>query len=316
MALYRYERLQPEYSQLWAAMRVDKVSQAISEARHVIANKTRYQAVEATTGVPWFVIGCLHMREAAANFAGWLHNGDPMHRAGVPARTVHVPRDRPPNPSVSWEEGGYDALVTCERLNEIKDWCPERVAYAAELYNGFGYRNPTRNIPSPYLWGGTSVQKRGKFVADGKYDASEMDPQLGAMAVLKTIMEIDPDAHFANPVPVPEPAPTPVPLPAPVQPPADVPPLPAPRSPRADDTETEVKPLHKSRTMWGGIGGIMTTVISTVVGFFDKLDNPYTLTGFIALLGFAGVSGWLVISGRVNVQKVLAHLSLDDTDDA
>ena len=34
-----------------------------------------------------------------------------------------------------------------------------------ETFNGFGYRAPTRNIPSPYLVGGTSVQKRGKFTA-------------------------------------------------------------------------------------------------------------------------------------------------------
>jgi lysozyme family protein len=54
-----------------------------------------------------------------------------------------------------------------------------------ETFNGFGYRAPTRNIPSPYLVGGTSVQKRGKFTADSHYDPSVIDPQIGGLAILK-----------------------------------------------------------------------------------------------------------------------------------
>ena len=196
MAQYSFESLQEEYKRLWSQMKVIKVPEATQEARRVIGGKIRYKVVESRTGVPWFVVGCMHMRESGGRFDTWLHNGDPMKRNGVPVKTVHVPANRPPNPNVSWEEGAYDAIVVVEHLDLIKEWGPEHVAYANEKFNGFGYRRPSINIPSPYLWGGTNVQKRGKYVRDGVYDANTMDPQLGAMAVLKRVMELDPEAHF------------------------------------------------------------------------------------------------------------------------
>src|SRR5262245_57602353 len=162
---YALERLRPEYLSLWQRMEIlpARLSVASHAADRIIAGKARYQAVEAATGVPWFVIGCLHHRESNCNFNTYLGNGQPLNRV-----TTIVPRGRGPWPSV--EEGAFDALVTVENLNDIKDWGPEHIAYAAEKFNGFGYRHPSRNIPSPYLWGGTSVQKRGKFVRDGEYN--------------------------------------------------------------------------------------------------------------------------------------------------
>jgi hypothetical protein len=167
--------------------------------------------------------------------------------ATIEAPTVHQPAGRPPNPAVSWEEGAYDALVVCEQLDKLTDWGPERVAYAAEKFNGFGYRSPSRNIPSPYLWGETSMQQKGKFVEDDKYDPTVMDPQIGAMAVLKQMMALDPEVRFdaAKPSP-PEP---------PEIPPVDTPP---PPSPKAIDTESEVKPAAKSKTGLGrGLGMVV-----------------------------------------------------------
>lgn len=307
---YAYPRLKADYARLWAAATVIKTTEAISQAKHIIAAKARYSAVQAATGVPWFVVGALHMREISGSFSGWLHNGDPMRRQGVPVQTVHVPAHRPPDPTVDWERGAYDALVTCEGLNEFGGWCPELVAYAAEKFNGFGYRNPARNIPSPYLWGGTSVQKRGKFVEDRVYDASEMDPQLGVMAVLKVIMQIDPDARFADAAP--EPVPPPAPAPAQDDGEPDAPPR---LSPKAHDTETSTLDnwIRRSRTMWGNAVGYVTSVGTAVAAFFDKLDNPYRLAAFIALLAVITLAAWAVFSGRINAQKLIAHLAPDDT---
>src|SRR5690606_16196554 len=101
------------------------------------------------------------------------------------------PKNRPPNPHVSFEQGAYDALVTVKGFDKIKDWSIARIAYINESYNGFGYRHPSRNIPSPYLWAGTNRQKRGKFVADGVYDPKAWDNQIGVMAVLKAILETE-----------------------------------------------------------------------------------------------------------------------------
>lgn len=303
MPQYRYERLRGEYAALWAAMRVVKTNEAIAQAKRIIAGKARYRAVEAATGVPWFVVGALHLRESGGSFATWLHNGDPMRRADQCVRTVHVPAGRPPDPAVSWEEGARDALVVCEHLDEVEAWCPERVAYAAEQYNGFGYRNPRRNIPSPYLWGGTSVQRAGKFVRDGEYEAGELDPQIGVMAVLKVLLQIDPEARFEEAAQEPE---SPEPAPSPES-------APPPISPKARDTETRINPLRVSRTIWGGLASFASSISTAMAALFQRLHDPYTLAAFLALLAFAGFALWLVVSGRINAQGVIAHLAEDDT---
>jgi lysozyme family protein len=311
MALYAFESVRAGYADLWAKMTVTRVAEANVQARVIIANKARYKAVEARTRVKWFVIGCLHLREGGLpkegkpDFDAWLHNGDPMRdKSGKPIKTVHKPAGRPPNPSVPWEDGAYDALVVCEQLDKITDWGPERVAYAAEKFNGFGYRSPARNIPSPYLWGGTSVQKPGKFVKDGKYDATVMDLQIGAMAVLKQMMALDGEVRFnaAQPSP-PEP---------PEVPPLDAPP---PLSGKAIDTETEVKPIAKSKTVWGGVLAWLSGMSGAVAAFFEHLDNPYTLAAFVIIALMASVGGYLVIKGRVDVNKIVEHLSDDDTQE-
>lgn len=317
MAQYRFERLAGEYARLWAAMHVTQQAGADRQAGAIVAHKARYQAVEKTTGVPWFVVGCLHMRESGGRFDRWLHNGDRMHdRAGNPARTVQVPANRPPDPNVTWEQGAFDALIVCQHMGEIQSWCAERVAYAAEQYNGFGYRAPARNIPSPYLWGGTSVQQPGKFIADGKYDPRVMDPQIGVMAVLKAVMALDLDAVFPlgeNPYlsdGLKRQLEDDAPVPLPPDPP------PAPLSPRADDTESARPPLSRSRTIWGGLTSFVTTIGSAFVAFADKLHDPYILTGFLGLLGAGGFGLYLVVTGRINVQKLVAHLEVDDTGGA
>ena len=309
MARYSYETLREEYSRLWAGMMVTHVAQANIEARAIIGAKERYLKVEARTGVKWFVVGLLHVREAGLEhgkprFDRWLHNGDPMKdKQGRPTQTIHEPFHRPPDPKVSWEDGAYDALVVVERLDQIKDWGPERVAYASEKFNGFGYRSPSRNIPSPYLWGGTNIQKRGKFVEDGKYDKTVMDSQIGSMAVLKQLMVLDDDARFEESKPASPEVPVIVPVDA-----AE------PMSPRATDTDDEIKPLAKSKTIWGGIIGAMSGFGGTVAAFFQHLDNPYTLAAFVIIIIGIAVGAVLVIRGRIDVNKIVEHLTDDTTE--
>lgn len=306
MAQYSFASVRQGYTDLWNQMKVIKVDQARAQARRICSPsaKMRYQKVEATTGVPWFVVGCLHMRESNADFNTWLHNGDPMRRNGKPVQTVHVPANRPPDPNVSWEQGAYDALVTIEHLDQIKDWGPEHVAYAAEKFNGFGYRNPNRNIPSPYLWGGTSVQQRGKYVSDGKYDPNVMDTQIGAMAVLREIMELDVTAKFPPPQTQKEVITAAV----------DVATLPPPASPRADDTVSDVKPVIKGKTVWGGFVTWLGGILATIAGMFQYIATPWGFAAFALIVFVLCVGLYLVIKGRLDVQKVITHLSQDDTE--
>ncbi|SHH47777.1 Lysozyme family protein [Bradyrhizobium erythrophlei] len=186
----------PKYNNWWGQLKVVAQSPANLAAAKIHAGTARYQAVEAKTTVPWYVIGLLHMRESNNNFHCWLHNGDPMfNHEGQPTRTVQVPPNRPPNPAVTWEEGAVDALQGF-KLTQIKDWSAERIAYTAEAFNGWGY-TLYRHIPSPYLFGGSSIQQRGKYVRDRVWDSTEWDTQLGVLTTLKALMLIDPsiDLH-------------------------------------------------------------------------------------------------------------------------
>lgn len=46
---------------------------------------------------------------------------------------------------------------------------------------------------------------------------------------------------------------------------------------------------------------------------FQRLDNAYTLAAFVIIVLAASVGAYLVIKGRVDVNKLVEHLSDDDT---
>ncbi len=53
-------------------------------------------------------------------------------------------------------------------------------------------------MPAPYLWGGTTIQQPGKFVADHKFDKRVMDKQLGCAAIMKVIAQLDDTVKYAR----------------------------------------------------------------------------------------------------------------------
>lgn len=232
---YSFSGLKAEYAALWPQMKPDAArrTEFVTIARRMYAGMASYRAVERLTGVPAAVIAVIHEREGAGKFTTHLHNGDPLS-----ARTVHVPAGRPVNgsPPFTWTESAVDALHL-EGLHAFEAmygaWSVVLACYTFELYNGFGYRN--KGLRSPYVWGGCSLQQPGKYVADGKFDATVMDRQPGAAVLLATLFELYPDTRFDAapspapvPVPKPAPAPKPAPIPAPVPSPA---PAPAPVGP-------------------------------------------------------------------------------------
>jgi len=162
----------------------DKVAKAL------VAAKARYRAVEAKTGVPWSVIAVIHQRESSQNWSRSLAQGDPWNKI-----SVHVPAGR--GPFGSWEEAAIDALLNCHPyLAKRKDWSLAGVLIGLEMYNGLGYAR--KGIPSPYLWAGTSQYKSGKYVRDAVYDPDHVDQQLGCVAMLLSMMAIDPTITFAG----------------------------------------------------------------------------------------------------------------------
>jgi len=180
-----YGQKWPEYAKQWDSMKLRPTWEANLRkiALRLFKAKDRYIATEKATGVPWYMIAVIHERESSQNWKTQLGQGDPLNRV-----STHIPRGR--GPFNTWEEGAYDALVTLKHFNKIIDWRLEKILYYLELYNGWGYHN--HNVPSAYLWAGTTIYLRGKYVADGVWSATAADSQPGCAALIKCLMELDP----------------------------------------------------------------------------------------------------------------------------
>jgi len=153
-------------------------------AKFAFDHKAQYLASVAGQ-VPWYGVAILHRRESDANFSTYLGNGDPLDRP-----TRHVPKNRGPFPD--FPSGVRDALHL-DGLDSVTDWRLEKLLYYFEIFNGTGY--DLRGKPSPYIWGGTNVQVRGKYTGDGHFDGGTMDTQPGCAPLLKAIMALDPSVN-------------------------------------------------------------------------------------------------------------------------
>ena len=168
----------------WNKAKITRASQVVAQAKKLSANRSRYEAVSAATGVPWDVIAVIHMRESSADFKGVLHNGQKI--IGTGKKTTIVPKGR--GPFNTWEEAGIDALMKCAPyLGKNKDWSLGNTLDLLEKYNGLGYQK--KGLPSPYLWAGTDQYVKGKYVADGKFDANAVDKQLGVVPLMMTLRD-------------------------------------------------------------------------------------------------------------------------------
>jgi len=150
--------------------------------RRLKQGQPNYELVEQELGIPWSFVGIIHAMECGFNFAGHLHNGDPLT-----ARTVQVPKGQPKTgaPPFTWLQSAIDAL-RLKKLDQIGEWSVPRMLYQLEGYNGFGYRR--RALPSPYLWSFSNLYTKGKFVKDGKFDPDAVSKQCGAGLMLKAIL--------------------------------------------------------------------------------------------------------------------------------
>lgn len=179
----RYGLKWPMYAKQWDSMKIrpDRLAEFESIAHHLVALKDKYIPIERITGVPWYMIAVIHLRESGNDFSKSLAQGDPWNR-----RSTHEPIS---GPFGSFTESAVWSLKH-DGLTTVHDWRLEKQLYFLENYNGSGYE--VRNLPSPYLWGGTNVQRPGKFVSDGVFNASRWDIQPGVAPILKCMMELDP----------------------------------------------------------------------------------------------------------------------------
>ena len=199
-----FARLQPEYKSLFQSCTIISVHKAELEiaARKILSPdyRRRYSLVESDTkiggalGVPWYVIGALHYREANLNFMGHLHNGDYLK-----AKTTDVPTGRPPGfwPPVPWDADNawrVSAVDALQKYRDQPDWTLERMLYTFEGFNGWGYRSHTTPIVhrSPYVWNYTDKGTTGGYPRDHEWKETYQSKQAGLASVLKTLKLLSP----------------------------------------------------------------------------------------------------------------------------
>ena len=202
MVKYNLQNTKESYIAAWNGMEIhpDRLPIVKKIAQKIISLKNTYLALEQDTGVPWYFIGLVHMRESNFDFATHLHNGDPLNVNGKFKRTTHVPANRPsaaPGNSITYtfEESAIDALEY--EFGKITHWDIAQIAFLMEKYNGFGYRQ--KGLPSPYLWASSNMYSRGKYIRDGVFDPTVVDTQLGVMVVLRCIFDIIEPIDIINP---------------------------------------------------------------------------------------------------------------------
>ena len=125
----------------------------------------------------------------------------------------------PPNPLLSRLYGFYSRAILptlggwIDGLDKVgaANWSWEWGCYEEEGFNGWGYR--AYGEPSPYLFGGTNIQKSGKFTSDHGFDRSVMDTQLGVIPMMLRMVQLRP--ALALPFPFPAATGVPIAIPAP-----------------------------------------------------------------------------------------------------
>lgn len=195
-----------KYGALWDKAHIlpNRMAEVNAVARRLVAPdaKARYQTISQATGVPWWVIAVIHEREASQNFTKQLGQGDPLNQI-----SQHVPRGRgpffnhpndPPGQDAFYR-GAVDALQNCPPYAaRWKDWSPGGTLTLLVLYNGTGYDDYHHEV-SPYDFGATDQEQRGKYTGDGHFDPLVWDTQVGCAAMLKAMMVLDPSIKFATP---------------------------------------------------------------------------------------------------------------------
>ena len=188
-----YRSMWPIYAKRWDQMVVkpEKASTVAAIAKRILTNKARYAKIEKSTGVPWFMVAVLHERESSQSWNTQLAQGDPLN-----AVSIHVPRGR--GPFNTFEDSAYDALVNLKQYDKVIDWRLEKILYYCEKYNGWGYWQYHNAVPSPYIWSMTNVQKPGKYVADGQWDGTADDKQVGCAILLSALADFDKSIKFVR----------------------------------------------------------------------------------------------------------------------
>jgi lysozyme family protein len=164
-----------------AKVKSHKVMQVDRVVARIIANKHRYVVVDNKTQTPWYVIAVLHNMESGGSFRHHLHEGSPLS-----GRTRWVPKGRPKwgKPPYKWEDSAVDALAY-DKMGDKRWAYLFDTLWAIQCYNGTGYWKYHRSTPTPYIYAATTIERRGKYISDGKWSSTAISKQIGAGAIIK-----------------------------------------------------------------------------------------------------------------------------------
>ena len=261
----KFEHVSGELDLMWQNMQTRSgwVSAIDRRAKQIIGHRATYMDVEASVGVPWWMVGVIHSMESGLNFSRHLHNGDSLQK-----RTWRVPKGRPRSgrPPFTWSASAEDAL-RMKGWHRVQDWTMPRVLYELERYNGFGYRMYHKQVKTPYLWSGTKYYSKGKYIADGKWSSTAVSGQTGCAPLLKRIFEISEQVHVPTSAPQVVPLPTrkpelTQPEPEPVhQPIEDIDPAPVPKAGPTDQDEPVKQATKESKTILGALIALLASIV-------------------------------------------------------
>ena len=74
-----------------------------------------------------------------------------------------------------------------DNMNRVNWGDIGRTLNALEGYNGWGYAMYHTSTPSPYVCGGTTAARPGKYVRDGVWSTTAISDQIGAIAIMKEL---------------------------------------------------------------------------------------------------------------------------------
>jgi lysozyme family protein len=181
-------------------------------------NKIRFQGVSDRLAelaaadptikvVPWWFTAIVSEREYGPDQHGnqrWdrqLGQGDELNQPslhipkGMGAYLAH-PGDSTPGHD-AWTRCCVEVLLhSAPFAAKHTDWSIGGVLVLWILYNGIGYE-AYHEEPSPYDWGATNIEQRGKYSGDGQFSPNMWDIQVGCAALLKDMMALDPSITFA-----------------------------------------------------------------------------------------------------------------------
>ncbi len=176
-----------QYRDLWKTCEIrPKHAREVDQlVDRIVANKKRYKKAGNARGVPWHLVGVIHMLEGSGKFHTHLHKGDPLT-----ARTANIPAGRPKTGMPPVHVGGkrrrcararrpepLDELVGAG--NALRARAVQRLRLP-EIRHRHSQPLPLELLEPPHA---------GRFIKDRVFSPTTVSRQCGAAVLLKRMVE-------------------------------------------------------------------------------------------------------------------------------